>query len=164
MTNGRKPPMPTPTMPRANTLPPTTHNIDPVQDEYAEEAGRAAQRFHDMRTEIGRLTLELETWRSRAVVAEDGLKRADQREKDLHLKLENVAAKLTHERDVYRDRLTTLKAEFATAGNIILHCIKVSEDMMTLGERVEAHDHLEKLAQELDEPLPKVVTDGPRES
>jgi len=152
-----------PSMPRGSNLPPTTHNSDPLMDEYAEEAGRAAQRFHDMRAEIAKLTDELETWRRRAMTAEDGLKRGQQREEALEHKLESVTAKLTHERDVYRDRLTTLKAEFATAGNIILHCIKVSEDMMSTGERAEAHDHLEKLAQELDEPLPKVVTDGPRD-
>jgi len=162
MTNGRKPPMPT--MPRGSNLPPPTHNSDPMMDEYAEEAGRAAQRFHDMRGEIGRLMQDLEDWRRRAQLAEEEVKRSAQREHVLEGKLENVTIKLTHERDVYRDRLTTLKAEFATAGNIILHCIKVSEDMMTTGEIIAGHEHLERLAQELDEPLPKVVTDGPRES
>jgi len=166
MTNGRTPPKPNSSgMPRANNLPPAGHNLGPMHDEFSQEAARAAQRYFDMTSEIARLTGELEAWRQRATLAEEEVKRAEAREQKLAAKLEFTSEKLMAERDTYRDRLTTLKAEFATAGNIILNCIKVSEDMMQQqGERVSV-EHLDKLAQELDsEPMPSIITAGPRNS
>jgi len=161
MTNGRKPPV---TMPRTANLPPAHHNINPMLEEYAGEAARSAQRFFEMAEEINKLTSEADEWRRRAMLSEEELKRATRREEALNAKLESTAERLTAERDTYRDRLTTLKAEFATAGNIILHCMKVSEEMMGAGERQVTHEQLEKLADDLEgERMPSVVTAGPRE-
>jgi chromosome segregation ATPase len=162
MTNGRKPPA---TLPRTANLPPATHNINPMLEEYAGEAARAAQRYFEMSEQINKLTEEADEWRRRAMMAEEELKRATRREEALNIKLESTADRLTAERDTYRDRLVTLKAEFATAGNIILNCLKVSEEMISAGERQVTHEQLEKLADDLEgERMPSVVTAGPREN
>jgi hypothetical protein len=173
MTNGRnKPPPAMPATRGANFPPPAAgHNTGPMHDDYSNEAARAAQRYFDMAAEITRLTAESEEWRQRAVAAEKEITRHEVRERALTEKLDQVSDRLTAERDTYKDRLTTLKAEFATAGNIILHCIKVSEmmaaggdeqpdkrlDMNRLAAEIESIGH-----RELDDELPSVVTAGPR--
>jgi chromosome segregation ATPase len=174
MTNGRKPPA-MPATRGANIPPaPPGHNAGPLHEEYSDEAARAAQRYYNMAAEIARLTNESEEWRHRAIAAEREIARVEQRERELSAKLDAVSDRLTSERDTYKDRLTTLKAEFSTAGNIILHCIKVSE-MMAGGEAASEVAEpqtprldLQRLADEIgtinaDEPdLPRAVTAGPR--
>jgi len=167
MTNGRTPPKPNSGMPRANNLPPVGHNLGPMHDEFSQEAARAAQRYFDMTAQIAELTAELEGWRQRATLAEEEIRRAEMREQKLAAKLDATTDRLMAERDTYKDRLTTLKAEFATAGNIILHCIKVSEMM---ADKTDVHVQMDKLAdqivsdqaQQLEDELPRVVTAGPR--
>jgi hypothetical protein len=171
MTNGRKPPTPPPNPMRPP--PPAGHNTSAMHDEFSSEAARAAQRYYEMVQQITQLTADVEEWRARAISAEKEITRAEQRERDLSTKLERVSDRLTAERDTYKDRLTTLKAEFSTAGNIILHCIKVSEMMgadapgESPGPEAPRLD-MQRLADEIgeviegDDRLPRVITAGPR--
>jgi hypothetical protein len=170
MTNGRKPPTPPPNPMRSPPPAAMGHNTNAMHDEFSSEAARAAQRYYEMVQQITQLTADLEEWRSRAIAAEKEIVRGETREQNLAAKLEQVQDRLTAERDTYKDRLTTLKAEFSTAGNIILHCIKVSEMMAGSegeGEPAKRLD-LQRLADEIgeitadDRPLPSVVTQGPR--
>lgn len=170
MTNGRKPQLPSIPIPRTGNLPPTSHNMAPLVEEYSQEAARAAQRFFDMTTELTRLQHEMEEWRGRATMAEEECKRSEVREQRLGEKLERTSERLTAERDRYRDRLTALKAEFAVAGNVILGCMKTAEDLMQPRADLERLASVEGALSAMgnpplppEDPLPKVVTDGPRE-
>jgi predicted nucleic acid-binding Zn-ribbon protein len=159
MTNGRRPTLPQ--MPsRPANLPPTNHNIAPMHEEYSQEAARAAQRYFDMTADITRLTGEAEEWRRRALMAEEEIKRGEMREKNLNEKLEATSVKLTNERDNYKHRLVELRAEFSTAGNIILRCMQAA-DMLAGQPKVD----IDKLVAEIErneDPMPSVVTAGPR--
>ena len=158
-------PMPTPTPPRPNRS-----NSEAV---YAEEALRVAQRHLDQVDEIDRLSREMDDWRRRALMAEAEINRLLKREADLTNAIERQQEKLLNERDVYRNRLNNLVAQFHTAGAIILKCLDAA-NTETSGNQV----NLGALAQELEratepepepvkadpeQPLPSVITAGSRE-
>jgi len=141
---------------------------------YAEEALRVAQRHLDQVDEIDRLGREMDEWRRRALMGEAEVKRLEKREADLTDAIERQQDKLMTERDVYRNRLNHLVSQFHTAGAIILKCLDAA-NTETSGGQV----NLGALAQEIDraieteaekqpeppvnDPLPAVVTAGPRE-
>lgn len=163
MTNGRTPPKAMPT--RSPNLPPPDHNMAPLHEEYSQEAARAAQRYFEMTAEIAKLAGQLEEWRRRALMAEEEIKRGEVRERSLNDKLESVSERLTLERDTYKDRLTALKAEFSTAGNIILKCMQSADMLAGAPNKVDMNRLIAEIEERSgdDEPLPKVVTDGPRQ-
>jgi hypothetical protein len=158
-------PIPMP-MPKASNMPPPPVRPNrAVQDAYAEEALRAAQRHIDQIQEIDRLGQELEEWRRRAMLAESEIKRLEKRNDDLELMLARQREQLTDERDTYRNRVNNLVAGFHTAGGIILRLLETAQgevrpavNLTKLAEQVE-HD---QMAKELEDELPGVVTAGPR--
>jgi len=61
--------------------------------------------------------------------------------------------------------LTALKAEFSTAGNIILKCMQSADMLAGAPNKVDMNRLIAEIEERSgdDEPLPKVVTDGPRQ-
>ena len=164
--------MPMPAPPR-QPEPPRRNNTESV---YAEEALRVAQRHLDQVDEIARLGIELDDWRRRALMAEAEIKRLEKRVADLEGALERQQEKLMTERDVFRNRLNNLVAQFHTAGAIILKCLDAANtetsggqvNLGALAQEIERATEPEGNSPELprtppDEPLPSVVTAGPRE-
>jgi hypothetical protein len=149
-------------MPKVTPMPPPVARPNrAVQDAYADEAMRAAQRHIDQIQEIDRLGQELEAWRRRAMVAEAEIVRIEKRENDLQIMLERQREQLTDERDTYRNRVNSLVSGFHTAGGIILRLLETAQ-----GE-VRPSVNLTKLADEIESvtvegELPSVVTAGPR--
>lgn len=123
---------------------------------YADEALKSAQRIIDMMQEIDRLGQELEEWRRRALMAEADIKRLEIREHNLQDQLERRTDELINERDSYRNRLNNLTAQFETAGAIILKCLEASR------KEAAPFIDIDKLEEEVQKELPKVVTTGPR--
>ena len=159
-----------PIMPKVTQLPePPRRNT--TESVYSEEALRVAQRDIDQRDEIHRLGTECEDWRRRALMAESEIKRLEKRSADLEGALERQAEKLTFERDTAQRKLNNVVSQFHAAGAIILQCLNAA-DTETSGGQV----NMGALARELepptdrgelqpgDEPLPSVVTAGPRET
>ena len=154
-----------PTMPKVTNMPAPPPQARPnraVQDAYADEALRAAQRHIDQVQEIDRLGQELEEWRRRAMMAESEIKRLEKREQDLLRMLEEQTNRLTDERDNYRMKLNDIMAQFHTAGAIILKCIEAgngataSPVSMTL-----LANQIDKDFNEANDPMPNVVKAGP---
>lgn len=164
-----------PTMPKVTPMPPPVARPNrAVQDAYADEALRAAQRHIDQIQEIDRLGQDLEEWRRRAMVAEAEIVRMEKREDDLQRMLDVQREQLTDERDTYRNRVNALVAGFHTAGGIILRLLETAQgevrpavNLTTLANEVDkiqaAHNALEPDGSP-DEPMPRAVTAGPRTS
>lgn len=155
-------------MPKVHPMPAPPPNPRPnraVHDAYSDEALRVAQRHIDQIQEIDRLGQELEEWRRRAMVAEAETKKLEQREQDLRDMLDRQRDQLTDERDLYRNKLNSLVAQFHTAGAIILKCLEASQGssgpMVSLTKLADEIEHA-PLARELEDELPRVVTAGPK--
>ena len=110
---------PVPQQPRPST----------IHDEAAEEAARAAKRYHDQVKEIGMLGDERDEWKIRALTYEKEIERLEKRLSDLTADLEHRTAQLTHERDGFKNSLQALIGQFNTAGNIILDCMNAANRM-----------------------------------
>jgi chromosome segregation ATPase len=157
-------------MPRVTPMPPPVARPNrAVQDAYAEEALRAAQRHIDQIQEIDRLGQELEEWRRRALMAEAEIKRLEKRADDLQGSLERERERLTDERDGYRNKLNHLVAQFHTAGAIILKCLEAAQgnagpmvNLNTLAAEVDRVQQQLEPDGSPDEPLPRAITAGPR--
>jgi vacuolar-type H+-ATPase subunit I/STV1 len=195
---GREPAMPKNTqnvapLPRTHNQPPLTTPPRPapsIQESYAEEALRAAQRAIDQVREIERLSQEVADWQRQALLGQAEIKRLEAREAQLIEQLDRRTNELTEERDSYRFRLNNLEAQFEAAGSIILKCLEAAKgaaatrgmDLRQLEETVEraqqahgatAHDMPprrepgesgEPVRQSADDmaPIPRVVAAGPR--
>lgn len=172
-----------PPMPKVTNLPgapaPQARPNRMSEQAFAEEALRVAQRHLDQVAEIDRIGQELEEWRRRAMLAEADVKRLEQRESELRDMLDRRQTELIDERDSYRSKLNHLVSQFHTAGAIVLKCLEAAQGVS--GPQIS----LTKLANEIekdskvegepeadqggrrsgpDEPLPRSVTAGPRES
>jgi hypothetical protein len=161
------------TLPKVMPMPPTpmqpqtarpNRNTESV---YAEEAMRVAQRHLDQVDEIDRLSREMDEWRRRALNAEAEIKRLEKREADLTNAIERQQDKLMNERDVYRNRLNNMVSQFHTAGAIILRCLDAAQSetggtQVNLGTLAAEIERVEKEPEDRDDPLPSVVTAGPR--
>lgn len=166
-------------MPNAANIPGAPQRPGPVEQTYAEEALRAAQRAIDQIREIERLSSDLDTMERRALLAEADVKRLEQREMVLTGHLESRTNLLTEERDMYRFRLNNLQAQFEAAGSIILRCMdaakaevssRVGVNLNNLAREIESvpqprqpqEPPLQETSLPLDDPMPRVVTAGPR--
>lgn len=172
MSNGK---IPHPQMPRRapNVEPPplrTTHN------DAAEEYARASQKYFDMVAEVARLAKEVQEWERRALAAEAETRRLEDRQEELMAQLamtrEQLTAKLDitkedliRDRDQYRFRLVALISHFETSQQIILQCLAAAR-----GEVETPQVDMKKLMAAIEdskpkdeEPLPSVVTAGPRQ-
>jgi hypothetical protein len=146
-------------MPRAPNVPNNLPNRLP-DDDYAEEAKRAAQRHYDQVQQIEALKQDVEEWRRKALILEDEVKRLEKREHDLTIELHTSKNELEHERDSYKHRLVMLVAQFESAGAVILRCLDAAKAQA--GPQV----NLEALAAEIDKvrqvpPPPAIAHDGP---
>jgi hypothetical protein len=134
----------------------------PVHFEYAEEAKRAAQRHFEQVVHIEQLTTERDDWRSRALAAEHEVTRLLKRETALLAQIDaksNAAIKRAEE---YKTTLTVIGVQYASAAKLLLAGFAALDEA---GVRVEAE--IPRLAEALkrpdDDPLPRVVAQGPRE-
>lgn len=116
----------------------------PLHNQYADEAARVAQRYHNQVAEIERLNRELIEWERRALSAEGECRRHEERLANMEAKLDKTKDELTAERDSYKHRLTSLVSQFHTAGSIILKCLDAAEseapkqvDMALLTKEIE---------------------------
>lgn len=155
-------------MPQAKNVPPPPNRAAPVEQQWAEEALRAAQRAIDQIHEIEHLRRELDTMERRALLAEAEVKRLEQREMVLSQQVESRTMLLGEERDQYRFRLNNLQAQFEAAGSIILKCMDAAKAEMHSHARVNLGHLADQIMDEMRaplppaEPLPKAVTAGPR--
>jgi DNA repair exonuclease SbcCD ATPase subunit len=162
-------------MPKVTNLPgapaPQARPNRSTEQVYAEEALRAAQRHIDQVAEIERLGQELEEWRRRAMMAEGEIKRLEKRESDLQDTLERRETQLIDERDSYRMRLNNMISQFHTAGAIILKCLDAAQgqsgpniSLTNLASEIERDTTKDNPDfREVEEPMPRAVTAGPRE-
>jgi hypothetical protein len=144
---------------------PTTaavHTQAPAHFEYAEEAKRAAQRYFEQIALIEQVTTERDDWRSRALVAEHEVARLLKRETAVLAQIDaksNAAIKRAEE---YKTTLTVIGVQYASAARLLLEGFAALDKA---GLRVEAE--IPRLVAALqkpdDDPLPRVVTQGPRE-
>ena len=100
-----------------------------MHDEAAQEAARAAKRYHDQVKEIEMLGDERDEWKVRALTYEKEIERLERRESELTAQLEHRVAQLTHERDSFKNSLQALIGQFHTAGSIILQCLDAANKM-----------------------------------
>lgn len=165
-------------MPSAGNIPGAPQRAAPVEQAYAEEALRAAQRAIDQIREIERLSDALDTMERRALLAESNVSRLEQRERVLTEHLETRTNLLMEERDMYRFRLNNLQAQFEAAGSIILQCMdaakaevasRVGVNLNRMAREIEnvplprqpQETQLQETSLPLDDPMPKVVMRGP---
>ena len=116
-----------------------------MHDDAAEEAARAAKRYHDQIREIEMLNDERDEWKVRALTYEKEIERLERREAELIAQLEQRVGQLMHERDTFKNSLQALISELNTAGGIVLRCIEAANkysgpkaDLKQLTSAVEA--------------------------
>jgi hypothetical protein len=135
----------------------------------AEEAGKAAQRYLDLCHELERTSIDRDEWRRHAQAADAEIERLEAREEELTKELEHTRLTLTHDRDLFRNRLVKLVAQFEAAGQIILRCMSTAQehapevDLHSLASKIVETDTAAKVEPPKDlQPgdLPEDGTDG----
>jgi len=105
-------------LPRAATAPSPMRA--PTHTDYADEAKRAAQRYIDLVDDNNVLRGELDQWHSRAIVAEEEIKRLKEREAELQRTIERKIEEHAAERDQTRQTIAVLQASYTNASKILL--------------------------------------------
>lgn len=161
-----------PKLPPGSNLPPPNMRATTLHDDHADEAARAAQRYHQQVAEIEALKTDVEDWRRRAMVADEEVRRLEKREADLTAKLDRMTEEAADKLDNYKLTLSSLATHGHLAGKMIVEFLDIIETVSGRGKRQSQVD-LEALAIELEKPadqkpeggpppLPSVVTAGPR--
>lgn len=87
---------------------------------HAEEARRVALRHLEQEDSIDALNEEVATWCSRALAAEAQLQRMFDREQQLLAMIDEVKAAALRGQEHYRETLTVVKTQLATASRLLL--------------------------------------------
>ena len=181
-----------PAMTGSPPRPPTrNNNVLATHEQFAEEAKRVAQRYYDQVAEIERLCDDRDTWCNRALLAEGEVARGEKREAEqaqhyekrigeLERQIDHKHAELTRERDTYRQAFAVVGAQFTAASKILLDGFAAIQGAeKTLGPipiaaepqpaplpqpepAAEPEHHDDPVDAIDDDPLPRVVTQGPR--
>jgi len=137
----------------------------PVREAHAEEARRVALRHLEQEASIDALNEEVTAWRSRAASAEAQLQRMFDREQQLLAMIDEVKAAALRRQEHYRETLTVVKTQFATASRLLLDGF---EAINAVSSPARAKVDVDAMAQTLqkddpsvvpqDDPMPRVLT------
>lgn len=134
----------------------------PAHFEYAEEAKRAAQRYFEQLGHIEQLTTERDDWRSRALAAENEVTRLLRREAALLAQIDSKSDAALKQAEDYKTTLTVIGAQYASAAKLLLDGF-AALDKAGLRAKIDTLGLAVALKESGGDPLPRVVTEGPRE-
>jgi hypothetical protein len=134
----------------------------PAHFEYAEEAKRAAQRYFEQLVHIEQLTTERDDWRSRALAAENEVARLLKREAALLAQIDSKSDAALKQAEEYKTTLTVIGAQYASAAKLLLDGF-AALDKAGLRAKIDTLGLAVALKESGGDPLPRVVTEGPRE-
>ena len=126
----------------------------PVRVAHAEEARRVALRHLEQEASIDALNDEVTAWRSRAAAAEAQLQRMFDREQQLLAMIDEVKTAALHRQEHYRETLTVVKTQFATASRLLLDGF---EAISAVTSPARAKVDVNAMAQTLQNDEPSVV-------
>ena len=163
--------------PNNRPAPPAPRRVLATHEQFAEEAGRAAQRYLDQVAEIKQLIEDRDGWCNRALLAEGEIRQLQTRIAELESQIDNRNSQVAIERDSYKETLAIVSAQYTTASKILLDGFavirSVEQKVAPMTERPAAderraerqdehHDDPHDERHEGAPPLPHFLAAGPR--